>query len=399
MSNFSKTFIYNIVRALYSIPLHQCNGEGGILLPTKAVYPILRLILVVIASIACYFLIKYAIIYLYPFLLAVVISYLMQKPISFLETHAHVPRKFAWFIVLVTGIAGIFVSIIFLTAELMRGSAFLAEHLPRYFQFFSQFVENLFETTLLPLYHKFISLFHSLSNDHQELILQGVSQFAEKLTAAGSSIMHQALLQIPSFLAQLPNSLTIILFTILATIFISKDWDRLIHAWRKMSLTFTNGTLQNVFYQFKKTLFGYVRAQFILVFITACIIGIGLLILQIKHAVTIAILTSIVDFLPFIGTGLVFIPWIVYLFFTGNYPLTIFISLLYMVVIVQRQLSEPKIVADSIGLPPLATLFCLFIAWQFWGLLGLFIAPLILVVLTTLIRAGVLRALWVFIKG
>src|SRR5699024_11387046 len=70
----------------------------------------------------------------------------------------------------------------------------------------------------------------------------------------------------------------------------------------------------------------------------------------------IALLTSIVDFLPFIGTGIVFIPWIIYLFFTDHFTLTIFISMLYMIIIIQRQLSEPKIVSKSIGLPPLVTL-------------------------------------------
>lgn len=368
-------------------------------MPHKAVYPFLRLLLIITASIALYFIIKYTIIYLYPFLIAIIISYLMQKPILFLEKHAYLPRTFAWLIVLVFGIASILVFIVFLTAELMRGSVYLAKHLPKYFQFFSDFIENLIENTLLPLYHKFISLFHSLSSDHQTLILDEVGKFAENFTTIGTTFLQQLLLQIPTFLAGLPNSLTIILFTILATIFISKDWNLMVKACKKVMPRAASGSIQRVVHQFKKTFVGYVKAQFILVFITACIITIGLFILRIEHAITIAIFTSVVDFLPFIGTGIVFIPWILYLFFTGNYSLTIFISILYMIIIVQRQLSEPKIVSDSIGLPPLATLFCLFIAWQFWGLLGLFIAPLMLVILTTFIRAGVFTQLWVFIKG
>src|SRR5699024_7897123 len=154
-----------------------------------------------------------------------------------------------------------------------------------------------------------------------------------------------------------------------------------------------------VFHQFKKTFVGYIRSQLILVFITSCIIYIGLLLLKIEHALTVAILTSFVDFLPFIWTGIVFISWIMYLFFTDNYTLTIFISHLYMIVIVLRLLSELKIISNRIVLPSIVTLICLFLAWQFWGLLGIFIAPLILIILTTLIRAGVFIQIWTFIKG
>src|SRR5699024_2582950 len=234
---------------------------------------------------------------------------------------------------------------------------------------------------------------------HQELIMDEVNKFTDDLAANGASFIHQTLLKFPSFLALVPGSLTIILFIIMATIFISKDWDQLHRVYEKIMPKKVNHTMQRVFHQFKQTFIGYIRSQLILVFITSCIIYIGLLLLKIEHALTVAILTSFVDFLPFIGTGIVFIPWIMYLFFTDNYTLTIFISLLYMIVIVQRQLSEPKIVSSSIGLPPIVTLICLFLAWQFWGLLGIFIAPLILIILTTLIRAGVFTQIWTFIKG
>lgn len=365
----------------------------------KMFYPFLRLLLVIILSVLVFLIVKYTFLYLYPFLIAIFISYIMQKPILFFEGNMHLPRIWAWFLVFITGMCGIFIFIIFLTTELIQGTTFLAERIPAYFHFFASFIEDVFRTTLLPLYHKFVSLFQSLSNSHQELIMDEVNKFTDDLAANGASFIHQTLLKFPSFLALVPGSLTIILFITMATIFISKDWDQLHRVYEKIMPKKVNHTMQRVFHQFKQTFIGYIRSQLILVFITSCIIYIGLLLLKIEHALTVAILTSFVDFLPFIGTGIVFIPWIMYLFFTDNYTLTIFISLLYMIVIVQRQLSEPKIVSSSIGLPPIVTLICLFLAWQFWGLLGIFIAPLILIILTTLIRAGVFTQIWTFIKG
>src|SRR5690625_7405076 len=83
-----------------------------------------------------------------------------------------------------------------------------------------------------------------------------------------------------------------------------------------------------------------------------------------------------VDLLPFIGTGTVFIPWVGYLFLIGHYSLTIHLTLLYMFILVTRQILEPKILATSIGVTPLAALFTLFISIQIWGVLpGIIISP------------------------
>src|SRR5699024_2026195 len=149
---------------------------------------------------------------------------------------------------------------------------------------------------------------------------------------------------------------------------ISKDWNQLYKTCEKIIPSTVYKSIHHITFQFRKAQIGYLRSQLILEFITACMIYADLLLFQIEHSLTIDLLTSIVDFIPFIGTGVIFIPWIIYLFFTNNFTLTIFISLLYMTIIIQRQLSEPKVVSNSLGMPPLAVLFCLFLAWQFWGL-------------------------------
>ena len=79
-----------------------------------------------------------------------------------------------------------------------------------------------------------------------------------------------------------------------------------------------------------------------------------------------------VDFIPYIGVGTVFIPWILYQFFTEQFMLTIQLSILYIIVIIARQILEPKILASSIGIHPLIALIILFIGIQSFGILGVF---------------------------
>ena len=54
-----------------------------------------------------------------------------------------------------------------------------------------------------------------------------------------------------------------------------------------------------------------------------------------------------------------------------------------------RQIIQPKIVGDSIGLAPLPTLFLIYIGWQFGGVVGMLIAVPLGVLLINLIQAGV----------
>ena len=73
--------------------------------------------------------------------------------------------------------------------------------------------------------------------------------------------------------------------------------------------------------------------------------------------------------------------------------------MLYIIVIVQRQLIEPKVLSSSIGLDPLATLIALFIGYKWIGFLGLILGPIVLVIINTLYRANVFHEIWAFIVG
>ena len=121
---------------------------------------------------------------------------------------------------------------------------------------------------------------------------------------------------------------------------------------------------KRVFLDLKKALFGFIKAQATLISITTVIVLIGLLILRVNYAITIALIIGLVDILPYLGTGIVFVPWIIYAAVSGDVPFAIGLSVLYIVVLVQRQIMEPKVLSSSIGLDPLATLVALFVGFK-----------------------------------
>ncbi len=88
----------------------------------------------------------------------------------------------------------------------------------------------------------------------------------------------------------------------------------------------------------------------------------------------IALGIAFLDFLPFLGTGTVLIPWAIVRILTAQYRTAIGLLIIWGVGQLARQLIQPKIVGDSIGVPPLPTLFLLYIGYKLGGVLGMILA-------------------------
>ena len=119
---------------------------------------------------------------------------------------------------------------------------------------------------------------------------------------------------------------------------------------------------------------GYFLAQFRIMCVVALILAAGFLVLGVRYGVLLAFLTAILDFLPIFGTGTVLFPWAVVKLFAGEYAYATGLILLYILTQVVRQIIQPKIVGESMGLPPLKTLFLLYLGFKLRGLTGMILA-------------------------
>ena len=101
------------------------------------------------------------------------------------------------------------------------------------------------------------------------------------------------------------------------------------------------------------------------------IIAIGFLLLKVRHAFLIAAITAFLDFLPAFGVGFVLWPWIALALLQGKFVFALLLAVVYLATQVVRQVLQPKIMGETMGLPPLWTLFFLFVGFKFYGLLGM----------------------------
>lgn len=342
-----------------------------------------------------YFSIKFG----YPFFIALGLSFALNPLISMLEKKTRLSRGFATFAVLILIFGILSGLIVFIGLNLIKGLTYLTKVVPEHVNLLTTDFQTLFFAKLLPAWEHLTHMYNELSPSDQHAIQQNIRSMGEKSAEMLNGIGSHLIKGLSHFIVSLPNTLTSTILIFLATFFISKDWNQIGAFILASASPKIDEHLKAVYQELKKAFIGFIHAQFILVLITTGIVFVGLLALRVEHPLTIALVSGIVDLMPYLGTSAVFIPWIAYHFFAQNYMLTIGLSALFALVIIQRQMTEPKILSSNIGLDPLATLISLFIGFKIFGFAGLILGPISLVILKTLFQARVFHDIWLYIAG
>jgi len=335
---------------------------------------------------------------IYPFLIAFLLAIAFNPLVNRLEKQARLPRWLA-VILTMTLLLSLMLSILgIVISEIIGEIGTLANQIPRYIAEFRYRLTQLLTVELTQsLYERFSHFYEALDPESQARIHQHVQDVVERLADSGGKLAVGFLQALQSLLLSLPNAATVMVIVLLATFFISKDFRRIrrtLVEWIPVPL---HDSTRAVVADLRRALVGFVKAQLTLTSVTALLVLVGLLLLRVPYAVTIALLTGLVDLLPYLGTGAVFVPWIAYLFITGQIALAIGLSALYVIIIIVRQILEPKVLATNVGLDPLVTLIALFVGLKLWGFVGLIAGPAAVVILGALKRAGVFRDLWTYI--
>ena len=109
-------------------------------------------------------------------------------------------------------------------------------------------------------------------------------------------------------------------------------------------------------------------------FVVAAVLAVGFVVLGVRYGILLAVLIAILDFLPLFGTGTALFPWAVVKLLSGETAFAAGLVLLYVLTQVVRQIIQPKIVGDSMGLPPLLTLLFLYVGFKVRGISGMILA-------------------------
>jgi len=171
-----------------------------------------------------------------------------------------------------------------------------------------------------------------------------------------------------------PDLILSLLAMIFSTVFVASDYDRIRAFASEHTPQGVKKILRNVRIYLTDTLFVVIRSYALIMLLTFTELSILFSIFGIEHAVLKAALIAMLDILPILGTGGIMIPWAIISLVLGYTGLGIQLFVIYGIVTVVRNYVEPKIVGAQLGLHPIITLVSMFIGLRlfgFWGLFGL----------------------------
>lgn len=132
----------------------------------------------------------------------------------------------------------------------------------------------------------------------------------------------------------------------------------------------------------------YLRACLLLGLLTFLEGFIGLALLRVPYAFLLAVLLAVVDFLPLLGTGIILLPWAAVSLLLGEVKLGIGLAVLYGVTSVVRQVLEPKLIGEGLGLHPLVSLAAMYGGLRLFGVWGMILAPLLAAAVSAAVGEG-----------
>ena len=232
------------------------------------------------------------------------------------------------------------------------------------------------------------------------LLPQGVLATSEDLTDAFigwvrgldfSGWLTEMAGQAPSMAASVSNFAVALVVFMMASYFITGDYPRL-----RFELTDRVPAMARDFCGSVKGIFmsafgGYVKSQLILSAGVFAILSAGFFLMGQPYGLLLALGLSVLDFVPIIGSGTVMVPWAVVDMILGQYGEAAALMAVWGVIALFRQFAEPKILGDQTGLSPILSLVGIYVGMQAGGVLGMVVGPLLLLVCINLAKLGIFR--------
>ena len=315
---------------------------------------------------------KYIIPVMLPFIIAYLVAALLQNGIRRLGRSSRSKKLLAIILCTIFYLFAFFL-LMFIGGEVLGGFGRLIEAAP-----------GIYSKQIVPLLEIF-------SNRTEKTIAAVKPQLAQQLEIAFAnftqnigSYISQLSLNLVKWVSQIfagiPGFLIKLVITVVATFFITIDYDKIVAFARQMIPEERRESVIKGKDYVKNILWIYIRSYAFLFCVTFLELLAGFTILRIPYAGALSLAIAIFDILPVLGTGGILIPWAVVLIAMKEIPLAIGLPILYLVILIVRNMLEPKIVGKQIGLHPLATLISMFLGLSLIGVIGLIIFPVTLTV-------------------
>ena len=315
-----------------------------------------------------------------PFVIGWIIAAIASPLVNWLEKKLKIVKKLGSALIVILVLALIVLAVYFGISRLATEISGLAKDFP---DMYAQL-----ETGLRQIGDTLSGVFDRLPDGVQKslnTVVENLDQYMGNLVSGISEPTVQAAGNIAK---RVPSYLISFIVSVMSAYFFIVQREEIIQWLKKVSPQAVQKRMTFVFDNLRYAVGGYFKAQFKIMIVVFAILLVGLGFLGTSYFGLAAFLIAFLDFLPFFGTGTAMIPWAVYEFFMGDYKMTAALVIIYVITQAVHQLSQPKLVGDSVGLNPLVTLILLYIGYRFGSVIGMIIAVPVGMVLINMCQAG-----------
>lgn len=316
-----------------------------------------------------------------PFVLAGIISMIASPLVRFFEEKIKLKRKWASAFVIIVVIALVVLVLYLVGAKLVEEGLGLLGALPEMWDSTKADLASIGEN-LSVIYEK-------LPMDTQQTIAALGDQVGEFMGGLFERIGTPTIAAAGNFAKQLPSMLIGTIMCLLASYFFVADRYRIGNWVRKHTPASIMARYDMIRRSILKSVGGYFKAQLKIEVWMYLLLVIGLSVLRVNYALLIAVGIAFLDLLPFFGTGTVMVPWALIKIFSGDYKMAMGLLIIWGGGQLARQIIQPKIVGDSIGMEPIPTLFLLYVGYKLAGVVGMIIAVPLGMLVSTMYQEGV----------
>lgn len=329
----------------------------------------------------CVFILPKCIWFFMPFIIGWIISSIASPVVRFFEEKLKVRRKAVSAVVIVAVLAVVVLLVYLLVAKLIKEGIGFVNELP-----------NIWNSILAEFYEVGANLegiYNRMPVDMQNTLDNIGQEMGNYFSGIMTSIELPSFAAVGSVAKQIPDAFLSIVICLLSAYFFVADKSYMANVVERFVPRAIRYRFDLIRRSFRKAIGGYFKAQFKIECWVYILLVIGLLILDVNYAFLVALGIAFLDFLPVFGTGTVMLPWAVIEFLSEDYRMMFGLLVIWLVGQLVRQVIQPKIVGDSIGVDAIPTLFLLYIGYQLAGMLGMILAVPIGIILMNLYEEGV----------
>ena len=345
---------------------------------------IINVIYIIAVGSIVYGIFKYAIPWLMPFVIGFSVAFILKPAITLVSDKYKINRKL---------VAGIFVTLFYVTVGALITLLIikLSMSIKDLFLALPSIYMTKVEPAVYEITYNIEGLISKLDPEIVETITDILLSLVNSLGSLISNLSTKIVKIISSAVSSVPAFFIIVLFSIISSYFFALDY--------KVITGFVERQLPEktakILFQAKeglgKTLLKFIKSYSIIISITFIEIFLGLTLLRVEKAGTIALIIAIFDILPILGAGGVLIPWAILELIKGEIFLGIGIFLMYILITVVRNIIDPKLVGKEVWLNPIIMLTCIYHWINLFGFIGIFVLPVTMTMLVNLNRTGKIK--------